>query len=186
MNPYIYNSMKEDGKMTTEQYLERLMRDYGDSILRMCFLYLKDYQLAEDATQETFIKAFKSYKYFRHDSSEKTWILRIAINCCKNIMRTHWFQIQKNSTQELWGEMGDNPIERWVEKKAISEAIMKLSVNDRTVIILYYYHELPLRDIAEVVGDYENTVNQRLHRARGRLKKILMEEGYDYEHEISD
>ena len=47
--------------MPAEQILERLMREYGDSVFRMCYLYLKDYYLAEDATQETFIKAMKSY-----------------------------------------------------------------------------------------------------------------------------
>ena len=46
--------------MPAEQILERLMREYGDSVFRMCYLYLKDYYLAEDATQETFIKAMKS------------------------------------------------------------------------------------------------------------------------------
>lgn len=51
--------------MSTEQILERLMREYGDSVFRMCFLYLKDYHLAEDATQGTFMKAMKKLKdYF--------------------------------------------------------------------------------------------------------------------------
>ena len=72
--------------MPAEQILERLMREYGDSVFRMCYLYLKDYYLAEDATQETFIKAMKSYDSFLHNSNEKTWLIRIAINSCKNIM----------------------------------------------------------------------------------------------------
>ena len=51
--------------MSTEQILERLMREYGDSVFRMCFLYLKDYHLVEDATQGTFMKAMKKLKdYF--------------------------------------------------------------------------------------------------------------------------
>ena len=50
--------------MPADQNLERMMKEYGDAILRMCFLYLKDYQLAEDAFQETFIKAMKSYDAF--------------------------------------------------------------------------------------------------------------------------
>lgn len=83
--------------MLENQCLEKFMSDYGDTIFRMCFLYLKDYQLAEDATQETFIKALTSYEKFEHNSSEKTWLIRIAINCCKNIMRTHWFHIMKNN-----------------------------------------------------------------------------------------
>ena len=53
--------------MSTEQILERLMREYGDSVFRMCFLYLKDYHLAEDATQGTFMKAMKKLKdYFEY------------------------------------------------------------------------------------------------------------------------
>ena len=66
--------------MPAEQFLERLMDEYGNTVLRMCYLYLKDYQLAEDAVQETFIKAMKSYESFEHKSSEKTWLIRIAIN----------------------------------------------------------------------------------------------------------
>ena len=82
--------------MPAEPFLERLMNEYGDTILRTCYLYLRDYQLAEDAVQETFIKAMNSYGSFKHQSSEKTWLIRIAINCCKNIMRNRWFQIRQN------------------------------------------------------------------------------------------
>ena len=172
--------------MPSDKYLEQLINAYGDSILRMCFLYLKDYQLAEDATQETFIKALKNYGNFRYESSEKTWIVRIAINCCKNIMRTHWFQVQKNTVGEILEERSENPTENWVEKRTISDAIMKLSISDRTVIILYYYQELSLKEIAKIIKGNENMVNQRLYRARGRLKKILMEEGYDCKYERAD
>lgn len=182
----IYNMAKREVKMPTDQYLEQLMHDYGDSIFRMCFLYLKDYQLAEDATQETFIKAFRNYKSFNHGSSEKTWIVRIAINCCKNIMRTHWFRTRRNSAEEFVKEASDNPTERWIEKRTISDAIMKLNISDRIVILLYYYHEFSLKDIAEIIDGNENMVNQRLYRARGRLKKILMEEGYNCEDEMSN
>ena len=66
--------------MPAEQILEHLMNEYGDTILRMCYLYLKDYQLAEDAVQETFLKALKHYGSFQHQCSEKTWLIRIAIN----------------------------------------------------------------------------------------------------------
>lgn len=72
--------------------LERLIREYGNSVFRMCYLYLRDYYLAENATKKTFIKAMKFYDSFLHNFSEKRWLIRIALNSCKNIMRTRWFR----------------------------------------------------------------------------------------------
>lgn len=60
--------------------LTRLMREHGDAIFRMCCLHLKDVQLAEDAAQETFLKAYRHLGSFRRDCSEKTWLTGIAIN----------------------------------------------------------------------------------------------------------
>ena len=67
-----------------EEKLTELFRQYGASIHRMCFLYLKDYHLAEDAVSETFLKAYRALPSFRRDASPKTWLTRIAINICKS------------------------------------------------------------------------------------------------------
>lgn len=165
--------------MPAEQILEHLMNEYGDTILRMCYLYLKDYQLAEDAVQETFLKALKHYGSFQHQCSEKTWLIRIAINCCKNIMRTRWFQIRQNPLQEEYKQDDTDPIDDFLEKDSVSTAIMKLRADDRQLLILYYYQELPAREIAAMIGKSENAVIQRLSRARKRLKNILLEAGYE-------
>lgn len=159
--------------MPADQNLERLMNEYGDAILRMCFLYLKDYQLAEDAAQETFIKAMKCYDAFEHRSSEKTWLIRIAVNCCKNMMRSRWFQIARNDLRDDQEKAHDDPIDAFLEKDSVSRAIMKLNANDRQVIMLYYYQDLSVHEIAAVIGKKENAVLQRLKRARDRLKIIL-------------
>lgn len=165
--------------MPANEKLEELMNKYGDSIFRMCFLYLKDYHLAEDATQETFIKAMNSYDSFEHNSSEKTWLIRIAINVCKNIMRSHWFQIMKNNPDEQYENIAGNSTDYILEASTVSSAIMKLNTQDRQVITLYYYQELSAKEIAAIIGKTENTVLQRLKRARDRLKKHLMEAGYE-------
>lgn len=172
--------------MPANQCLEKLMSDYGDAILRMCYLYLKDYQLAEDATQETFIKAMKSYKSFEHRSSEKTWLTRIAINCCKNIMRTRWFQVIRNHNGDLQRARTENLIDELLEKTSVSNAIMKLNASDRKVIILYYYQELPMKDIAAIIGVNINAASQRLNRARKRLKEILKEDGFGVGYETTN
>ena len=165
--------------MPAEQFLERLMNEYGDTVLRMCYLYLKDYQLAEDAVQETFVKAMKSYGSFEHRSSERTWLTRIAINCCKNIMRNRWFRIMQNRLEDHSERSGNDPIDDLLEKDSVSAAIMKLNVSDRQIILLYYYQELSVREIAAIIGKTENATVQRLSRARGKMKKILSEAGYE-------
>lgn len=164
--------------MPADKEIERLINNYGDAILRMCFLYLKDYQLAEDAAQETFIRAMDNYDSFQCKSSEKTWLTRIAINICKNIIRTNWFRLSRNELNENHQNLNDT-IDLLLEKESLSAAIMKLNANDRKLILLYYYQELSMKEIAEIIGKSENAVIQRVSRARGRLKKVLAEAGYD-------
>ena len=67
-----------------EMHLEQLMNQYGDSLLRLCYLYLKDAALAQDAVQDTFVKAWKKLDTFEGRSSEKTWLCRIAVNTCRD------------------------------------------------------------------------------------------------------
>ena len=66
-----------------------------------------------------------------------------------------------------------------IEKSMITNAILNLNVKDREVLILYYYQELSIREIAILLGKKENTITQRLNRARQRLKKTLMEAEYN-------
>ena len=70
--------------------VERLMEEYGDGVLRQCLLMLGDRAQAEDAAQETFFRAWKSYGDFRGMSSEKTWLTAIAANVCRSLLRSPW------------------------------------------------------------------------------------------------
>lgn len=164
--------------MPAEQGIERLIIEYGDAILRMCYLYLKDYHLAEDAAQETFIKAMRHYDSFNRSSSEKTWLTRIAINCCKNIMRMRWFRLGRGQLEENMQTDVTDSMEHVLERDSITSAIQRMEVQDRELIILYYYQELSMKEIAQVIGKSENVTIQRVNRARKKLKKILTEAGY--------
>lgn len=72
--------------------MNKFVAEYGNNLFRICFLYLKDIQLSEDAVKDTFIRIYKNYNKFNKQSSEKTWVTRIAINVCKNYLRTTWFR----------------------------------------------------------------------------------------------
>ena len=69
-----------------------IVEKYGNDLLRISYLYLKDIQLAEDAVQDTFIKVFHSYHKLENLNKEKAWILSITINICKNYFRTSWYK----------------------------------------------------------------------------------------------
>jgi len=71
-----------------ETFARRLMNEHGDYITRLCFLYLGDEMEAQDAAQESFLKALRAFTDFRGESAERTWLARIAINTCKDILRS--------------------------------------------------------------------------------------------------
>ncbi len=165
--------------MCETELLERLMREYGDGLLRLCFLYLKDYHLAEDVVQETFLKAARSYGTLQNPAAEKAWLNRIAVNGCKNVMRTRWFRWNRYGLASEERAIDEQNPERLLERQTISAALAALSKSDREVLLLHYYQGFSVRETAAVLGKNEGAVAQRLRRARKRLKKKLEEIGYE-------
>lgn len=154
--------------------LESMMREHGDSIVRLCALYLRDAALAQDAAQETFFKAFRHYHAFRHESSEKTWLSRIAMNTCRDMLRKGWLRMMKKS----------EPIEQLLalaapqqeEHTGLRDAVLALPGKYREVIVLYYDQEMTMKEISDALALPVHTVSTRLRRARALLKKTLGEE----------
>lgn len=154
---------------------EELVSQNQDKLLRTCYLYLRDRQLAEDAVQETFLKAYRSLPAFRGDSSQKTWLTRIAINTCRDLYRSEWFRhMDRRVTPEDLSECGAPFSSR--EESLIVE-VMRLPRRLREVTLLYYYHGMDERDIAEALGISRSAVSDRLSRARRKLKGMI--EGRD-------
>lgn len=157
---------------------QQLILDYGNELLRMSYLYLHDVQLAEDAVQETYLKVYKNWAAYRGDASVKTWITRIAINECINIRRKKWFQeILVWDSLEL--EASDN---EYASDDQVIEAIHQLKPKLREVVIMFYYQEMKIKEIAVCLQIKESTVSVRLNRARAQLKTIL-ESRYDSKNE---
>ncbi|MHC1749273.1 MAG: sigma-70 family RNA polymerase sigma factor [Cellulosilyticaceae bacterium] len=157
--------------------IERIIKVYGDSLLRMCMIYLKDRALAEDAVQDTMIKVYQKYHTFNRACEEKTWIMRIAINTCKNYMRTTWFKRVKTGWElEITSEekVEENLLEQ-EEQKELLHQIGALNYKYKEVIVLYYYQEMPIKEIAIILGIKEGTVKVRLQRAREKLNVQLKE-----------
>ncbi len=155
--------------------IEELIERYGDDILRLCIVYLGQRQLAEDAFQDTFLKAWKGMESFRGDSSWKTWLSRIAVNTCRDMLRSGWLRILRKSRP--FEELAELPAkQRSQEEDAVREATLQLPGLYREVIVLYYHQGMTTEQIGQVLGISGNTVSTRLRRARQQLAKLLGEE----------
>lgn len=159
--------------------IERIMNLYGDELLRLCYLYLHDWQMAEDVLQDTFISAFRSFHKFKGESLEKTWLTRIAINTCKSYLRTSWKKkVVYRDEASLWNEEKE-AVEMELCDDTVIKAVWQLKPRYREVILLFYYQELKIREIAGVLKISESAVTVRLSRAREQLKGKLERWYYD-------
>lgn len=170
------NQEQTSSYLQDEDGFARLLDDWGDRLLRLCTLYLKDVHLAEDAVQETLIKAWRNADKFRGDGSEITWITRIAINVCKSYLRAPWKRRRApaEELERLFAPTADPQVD-----DALPRAILALSRPYREVIILYYYQELKAREIADILQVDVSTVTARLSRARKQLREALKGWYYD-------
>lgn len=155
----------------TPHAVESLMRQHGDSILRLCFVYLGDYHLAEDAMQETFLKAYRGYGRFRGDSGEKTWLTRIAINVCKDIKKSAWMRrVNRGISLTDIPEPAVPPVEA---DDTLITAVMALPGKLREAVLLFYYMGLPAAEVASALKIALPTVYKRLDKAQSILKTEL-------------
>ena len=160
--------------------LERMMAAYGGSLLRMCALQLRDAQLAEDAVQETFLKAYRKLHTFRGESSELSWLTSIAIHVCRDMQRGSWFRrVDRRVDVDALPEASTT--DRYPDSTVIRE-VTALPPKYREVIVLRYYQGLTVRETAEALALSLTAVKARLNRANGMLRERLKdwyEEGYD-------
>ena len=153
--------------------LERLMEQYGSSLLRMCALYLKDADLAQDAVQETFIRAYRHIEDYRGESSERTWLMAIAINVSRDMLRTAWFRHQSRSTDI--DALPEKPAEFEFPDNTVLTEVMHLPAKYREVVLLRYYEGLKLKEVASALGLSDGRVRSRLNKANELLRDRLKE-----------
>ena len=163
-----------------EEWLRSLMATYKNDLMRMSYAFLKDASLAEDAVQETFIKAYQGMASFRGDSSEKTWLMKIAMNTCRNMRRDSWFRfVDRNVTTEELTLQSVSESDR-----ALMDAVLSLSYKHKEVVLLYYYQGMSLDEISGVLGVAASTISTRLKKAREKLR-IDLEGGHGYENQTT-
>ena len=163
---------RESGE-SAEAWLTRLIGEHQESLIRMCFMYLHDRAMAEDAVQETFLKAYRTMDSFRGACSEKTWLARLAINTCRDMQRAAWFRhTDRRVTPEDMAAVQAAPPEE-DDAEALAMAIVRLPARYREVILLYYYQDMTMKEVASALGIAVSSVSGRIKRACARLHQAL-------------
>lgn len=158
-----------------EERLVRLVEAYQKPLLDMCYIYLRDRELAQDAVQETFLKAYKGMDSFRGESREKTWLTRIAINTCRDMRRSAWhLHVNRAVTPENMQVVFRENFHQL--SMDMADAIMQLPDKYKEVILLYYFQEMKLSEIASVVGVTTSVVSRRIKKAHEALHSVLGKE----------
>ena len=152
-------------------WLDDAITRWEKPMLRLCYAYLCDTAMAEDAVQETFFKAWKNYGTFRGEAEEKTWLTRIAINTCKDLMKSAWSRnTDRSVTPENLPE-GAAPFDE--QDDTVTRAVLALPEDLKEVTLLHWYQGLTLKEMQKVLRLPRSTVNYRLKKAKAILKKEL-------------
>lgn len=174
------NGMKEGARGVTpsEQMgeMERLVRTYGNDVLRLATAILGSIEQAEDVHQETFLRVIRSWSGFRRDASEKTWITGIAVNVCRDMMRSAYKKrvVVSDEAVELSPDMvTDDEAEHQVNRTIVKDAMEKLPVHLKEVLVLFYYHDLDVKAIADIQKVPQGTVKSRLFKARTEMARLM-------------
>lgn len=168
--------IKNDQVDSEQMDMERILNQYGDGLLRMCFLYLKDRTMAEDALQETMLRAYRTWSRFEGRASEKTYLTTIAANVCRNMLKSAWLRRFAGSERLESLAAPDSPE---AEDFTVTRAVLALPDKLREAVVLYYYREMKLREIAQALGISVSSVSARLERAKKRLRTQLKEWYFD-------
>ena len=158
---------------SAEEEITHLVETHQLSLLRLCFAYLHDQALAEDAVQETFVKAYQKLNQFRGNANVKTWLSSIAINCCRDICRGSWFRhVDRSVSVDKLPVRAEEPDP---EEAAVTVEVMNLPIRLREAVLLYYFENMNTNEIAETLGISQQAVSNRLLRAKAKLRKALGE-----------
>ncbi|EIT84389.1 RNA polymerase factor sigma C [Fictibacillus macauensis ZFHKF-1] len=160
-----------------EVVIHELMNQYGQQVLQLAFTYVKNKEIAEDLTQDIFVKCYKALSTYNGTASLKTWLWKIAMNHCKDFLKSWYNRNVSVTAEEEQRGTAKELVEQAVLKNETDDeliaAIMQLDVRYREVIYLHYYEDLPLRDISTLTGHNINTIKTRLRKAKALLKAEL-------------
>lgn len=176
----------DQSKETFPATYEELVREYGKRVLSIAYDYVKDYDAAQDVAQEVFIRVWQKGDEFQARASVFSWIYRITVNLAIDYLRKmksrgkladrEGTYTEHYRTEQETGSTDSTPgqdMERGAIRERIDSSLSVLSEHQKQAFILRYYQEMPIDEIAAIMGCQESTVRQHLFRATHKLQDEL-------------
>ncbi len=153
--------------------MELLLTKYMQSIFAISYRLCQDVEDANDITQDVCIKIMKHIKTFKGNSELKTWIYRIAYNETLQFIKSKKEFVELDVVEPYLGESDVYDIDIESARILVQKSIDSLSPLDKSIILFYYYDDLKIREIADIMKINENTIKTRLSRAKLALQPLL-------------
>ncbi len=155
--------------MTNDKFIETVKRN-SQRLYVIAFSYLQSKDDAEDVLQNTFLKLWNSNKDFESDEHIDKWLTKVCINDCKNV-----FALPFRKHKSLEDEYDLSTFDKYFNID-LYNAVLSLNKKERLVVMLFYYNDLPIKEISALAGIKESTVKSLLKRSREKLKQRLGDE----------
>jgi RNA polymerase sigma factor (sigma-70 family) len=150
----------------TNDEFDQLLAPVLDPAFRFAMTMLNDRTAAEDAVQEAALNAWRHIHRFRAGAEFRPWFLAIVANQCRTTRRARWWHVQR------FAEIARKPArdDRWADRIDLDAALDRLPPHHLKVLSLYYHLDLPIEELARVLGCSEPAARQRIHRALAALR----------------
>lgn len=163
-------------EVSLDVIFNQLMEEYATDLKRIAFLYVNDLFECEDIIQEVFISCYKKLPSFRHESSYKTWLIRITINKCKDYKK-RW-SVKKLFYKPIISPNFTAPSseEQFINEQSsrnMIEQIANLPTKYKEVLILYYFQQMSMTELSEILNVNINTIKSRLLRGKKMLQNKM-------------
>lgn len=159
--------------------LSRLLQRHHGALFARCYAYLRNREDAEDAAQETELRAFRAILNFRQDASFKTWLFTIGDRQCHDMVRNrsrHMLSEHLRSLIEIHEDNLTTVTQTGETRELVNKILTELPRRDREVILFRYYLDLPLREIAEYMGMGLSATKMRLYRSLELFKGVMQKQ----------
>lgn len=167
-NALMNNAPRNNAPRIDDPRIEQVIQTHYDMVFRLAYARTGNGPDAEDIVQEVFLRFIRRQPVFADPEHEKAWFLRVAINCSRTLFARR--------AKHPWTMLGDRDAVSSDPSSELADLLSRLPQNYRVVIHLFYYEDLRIKDIAQLLERKESTVKMQLTRARRLLKAYLEDE----------